>query len=192
MTNSSMYNVKAIFEPCELRFSLDSSIVLTSTMLKKLKTMGFPKIKEALVLTKRVNTLANGVVTVDFDSCTRNMCLDGTAAQDICYFQIIMGPEGDGHFKITYSPSDKSILLTLNGTFYSVIWSEIHKKHMENADCVYIGGFTLKDEKGKEINGPKDEYGYSTPLVARPGTNHMDRLQVPVKFIVTPYAPCPD
>ena len=180
MTTEKYYRVHAIFEPCELRFKLENPDIITPTLEKKIKAMGFPKIVGS-VLTKCVDASCKGVVIVDSKSYLSHKFYDGLQTPK-CDFPI-SSPIGDGHFEFTYSPSDKSILLKLSGTFDCALKREkVELTMLKNAKCLYFRSLILQDTKGKEIRGPKDELDCQHPLEARAGSNYLDEYQAPVRI----------
>jgi hypothetical protein len=141
-------------------------------MEKKIKAMGFPKLQGSPF--PMIDATAKGVVKVSSEG------------QRLHEAYITIGaPTGDGHFEIAYSPSDKSILLKLSGTFDCAMSDK--EKQLKSAKCLIIRDCTLQDAKGKDIKGPKDESDYASPLRASvTGLSRElfsnDVYQVPVKI----------
>lgn len=164
------YKVFAQFDSCELRFQLIKPGIIAPPLAKKIKTMGFPNIWGTPSAAK-TNTTSDGVVSVGDDSL------------DLSEKMPITKPVEGGSFECVFYPEDNSIVLKLDGTFEC--WTTKDIKPLKNVACLYIGGITLNDAKGKDIKGAKDDYGIASRLEANitggysePGQTY----QVPVKI----------
>lgn len=152
--------MKCIFvdiEPCELEFFLFEDEV-DDKMKKKLRKMGFQDI------------------WVNFPSSDNNKLTDlGSGLFRQCDFQCssfsITEPTKDASFAISYNEGKKSIIIKLDGTFFSFNDPEIFEDDGETDFMLsrtfgIIQNVTLNNEKGKPIKKPKDEYGMSTRIEA--------------------------
>jgi hypothetical protein len=145
------YNVQAKFDSCELRFQLIQQGEIAPALAKKIKTMGFPSIWGTPSATK-ANTTSTGVIAIGDDSL------------DLSERMPISKPTEGGSFECIYYPEDNSIVVKLAGTFEC--WTTDNVKPLKNVACLYIGSISLQDAKGKDIKGPKDDYGIASPLEA--------------------------
>ena len=152
--------MKCIFvdiEPCELEFFLFEDEV-DDKMKKKLRKMGFPDI------------------WVNFPSSDNNKLTDlGSGLFRQCDFQCssfsITEPTKDASFAISYNEGKKSLIIKLDGTFFSFNDPEIFEDDGETDFMLsrtfgIIQNVTLNNEKGKPIKKPKDEYGMSMRIEA--------------------------
>jgi hypothetical protein len=164
------YTVKATFDSCELRFKLTNQDGIAPPLEKKLKTMGFPNMW-VTPSPKKANSSANGVVAVD------------ASKLDLSERVPVSRPGDGASFEVAYSPDDKSVTVRFNGTFEC--WTTDDVKCLENVECVFIEGITLQDAKGKDIKGPKDEYGMACRLEANVTGSYSgpsEAYQVPVNI----------
>ena len=144
-------------EPCELEFFLFEDEV-DDKLKKKLQKMGFPSI------------------WVNFPSSENNKLTD--LGNDLfqqgdfqCSSFPVTEPTADASFLISYNEDKNSIIIKLEGTFFSVNDHEVFDDDGE-ADFILsrtsgiIQIIALNNEKGKPIKKPKDEYGMSTRIEA--------------------------
>lgn len=191
------YGVLVCFEPFEMRLRLSKLDNIKPAWAKKLKAMAFPEM-EGNVLTKSVDASAKDIVLVDQKSWLSHYFYDGNLTPK--YNLRISAPREDGlnfsggpaaasdpkgQFEITYSPSDKSILLKLSGTFDCGLQHEEMKLTVfRNAKFLYFNRFLLKDAKGKNIT-VNNEDGVTFPLEAYSDINEDKEIyQVPVKILL--------
>lgn len=152
--------MKCIFvdiEPCELEFFLFEDEV-DDKVKKKLQKMGFPGI------------------WVNFPSSENNKLTDlGSGLFQQGDFQCssfpVTEPTAEASFSISYNEAKNSIIIKLEGTFFSVNDPEIFDDDGE-ADFMLsrtsgiIQIVALNNQKGKPIKKLKDEYGMSTRIEA--------------------------
>ena len=154
---SVTFNIFVDIEPCELEFFLFEDEV-DEKMMKKLQKMGLPQI------------------WVSFPTSDSNQLIDlGNGLFQQGDFQCssfsVTEPTNDASFSLNYNEDKNSIIVKLEGTFFSANDPEIFDDDGEtdfllSQTAGIIQVIKLHNEKGKLIKKPKDEFGPSTPIEA--------------------------
>lgn len=77
-------------------------------------------------------------------------------------------PTDRGKFSITHNPADRSITISLEGEFLCFSYTDGENRALlEKLTDGYVGSIRLKNDKGKAIKLPKDEYGMTLPVGAK-------------------------
>jgi hypothetical protein len=96
-----------------------------------------------------------------------------------------MTPIDGATHRAIFDPSDNSINVELEGTFFCVnIFEEDISPSIPNLTFGYISGTRLNNDKGKLIKKPKDQWGMTDPLEARIEKNSYDGGSCIVNFKV--------
>jgi hypothetical protein len=145
-------DIYAVFPKTELKFYLFDEDV-DAKMAKKLKKLGlpditfeysrdptamFPEIEQGLFITGDVETRA---ITL-CEAC------DGAEAS------------------VNFDPSQNAILLTLEGRFFCGSQLDDEDPSLAGSKFGLTPVIRVRNDKGKQIKKPKDEYGMSDPLEA--------------------------
>lgn len=152
--------MKCVFvdiEPCELEFFLFENEV-DDKMKKKLQKLGFPGIWVSFPSNE----------TNKFTDLGRGLFQQGDFQ---CSSFPVTEPTADASFSISFNEDKNSILIKLDGTFFSVNDPEIsdddgESEFMLSRTSGIVQIITLSNEKGRPIRKPKDQYGMSTPIEA--------------------------
>lgn len=147
----TIYNIKAHFESCELKFKLTDLTKITPAVEKKLKTLGFPEMW-AVPSSKAVSMPMNGVTIVSDKSIDMSTNIP------------ISSPAEGGTFECNYIAATHSIVINFAGEFN--VWNTEDIKPLKNAVCLYISAIRLQDSKGKSIKFTKDDYGMADKVEA--------------------------
>lgn len=144
-------------EECELEFFLFSDEV-DEKIKKKLKKIGFPQIW--------IHYPSN--VNDDFKDLGGGVFQQGEFS---CSSISLTEPTADASYSITFIESRNSVVLKLNGVFFSVNDPEVYKDDAETLALLsqtegIIQVITLNNDKGKPIKKAKDEWGMAAPIEA--------------------------
>ena len=152
--------MKCIFvdiERCELEFFLFEDEV-DDKMKKKFKKMGFPNIwiHYPSDVSDTLADLGGGIFQQGDFQCSSFSVTEPTASAS---------------YEISYSDERNSIILKLEGTFFSVNDPEVYEDDGQNdfmlsQSAGIIQAITLNNDKSKPIKKPKDEWGMSTKIEA--------------------------
>ena len=146
-----MANVYVNIPKISMVFYLQGEVV--TSMEKQFSNLGFPVMA----------FFASDDKDFKFKDVGENRILIVGGSMDLQVF--IDMPTHNGSFTATYSPSDNTVILTIEGEFASIpVDDQETLERFKKITEGYFLSIRFTDKKGKVIKKPKDRYGIADPM----------------------------